>query len=150
MEELNQADIVFVCLPTPFTKQKGYDDGAIWEVVERIGREKFIIIKSTVLPGTTKALQKRYSHHTFFFNPEFLRVKTARNDFLHPQRQIIGYTKKANHWQGQYYRYSPKLPNEKLLSSDEAEMVKYIRKHIFSPSRHIRKPDIRSLRGFEN
>jgi UDPglucose 6-dehydrogenase len=47
------------------------------------------IIKSTVKPGTTEMLMRKYNMH-FIHNPEFLREKYAFYDVMHPSRIIIG------------------------------------------------------------
>ena len=94
-EQINQADVVFICVPTPFNKEKGFDLSFVEDIVYKIEGEKIIVIKSTVLPGTTEKLQEKYSQHKFLFNPEFLTELTADQDMAHPDRQIRGYTKES-------------------------------------------------------
>ena len=50
---IDEADIVFVCVPTPYTPGRGFDDSYLHRGVGRIRGEKTVVIKSTVLPGTT-------------------------------------------------------------------------------------------------
>ena len=97
VESVNEADIVYICVPTPFLPNEGFDDSAIENAVSLLDGSKIVVIKSTVLPGTTEAFQARYSQHCFLFNPEFLREAYARTDFLRPDRQIIGYTAQSRH-----------------------------------------------------
>lgn len=127
IEEVNQADIIFVAVPTPFQKMgKGYDDAAIKEVLKYIKNGKVIVIKSTILPGSTETFQKLYPRKIILFNPEFLRAKTAIKDFLRPDRQIIGYaSKKGKAIAARILKILPKAPYFKILKSSEAEMVKY-------------------------
>ena len=54
--------------------------------------KKIIVIKSTVLPGTTEKMQKKYPQHKVLFNPEFLREDYAEKDMRSPGQQIAGYT----------------------------------------------------------
>ncbi len=96
IEEVNKAHIVFICVPTPYNETRGFDLSFVEESIGNLKGEKNVVIKSTVLPGTTEMLQKKYSQHTLFFNPEFLTESSAENDTLFPCRQIIGYTKKPN------------------------------------------------------
>jgi UDPglucose 6-dehydrogenase len=97
LQELNKSEIVFICLPTPFVEEnsKGFDDSAILEVLEKIEGNKIVVMKSTVLPGSTESYQKKFPQHKFLMNPEFLVAKTAIQDFLKPDRQIVGFTKES-------------------------------------------------------
>jgi UDPglucose 6-dehydrogenase len=127
LRDLNKAEIIFVCLPTPFIKdeKKGFDDSAILEVLEKIEGEKIIVIRSTVLPGSTNEYQKKFPSHKFLMNPEFLRAKTAIQDYLDPERQIIGYTEESEDIAKDILEILPRAPFEKIIKAKEAEMIKY-------------------------
>lgn len=125
MDEVNQADMIFVSVPTPFDKDKGFDLSIVRGVCSDIKGEKIIVIKSTVLPGTTESLQKDYPHHEFLFNPEFLTELTADQDMGYPDRQIIGYTKESFNVANDLLLILPSAPFEKIMPATEAEMVKY-------------------------
>lgn len=59
---LGIADVIFICVPTPYAPG-GYDLSHIKAVARAIpGRDKIVVLKSTVLPGTTDSLQEEYSH----------------------------------------------------------------------------------------
>ena len=61
LEEVNQADVIFICVPTPYDYEKGYFDlSYIEDACSKIQGEKLIVNKSTVLPGTIEYLQKKY------------------------------------------------------------------------------------------
>ena len=63
-EEVNKAEIVFVCVPTPYLKDGGgFDLSYVEETLAWLNGEKVVVIKSTVLPGTTEMLQKKYPQH---------------------------------------------------------------------------------------
>ena len=125
VKEVNQADIIFVCVPTPFDKEKGFDSSFVEDVCRNISGEKIVIIKSTVLPGTTEKLQKKYAQHKFLFNPEFLTEFAADQDTQYPDRQIIGYTKQSYNITGDILQILPLAPFERIISATEAELVKY-------------------------
>jgi len=125
IDEVNQADIIFICVPTPFDKEKGFDLSFIEEACNNIKGEKIIVIKSTVWPGTTEKLQKKYPQHKFLFNPEFLTELTAEQDMDYPDRQIIGYTEKSYNVAGDVMQILPLAPFERILPATEAELVKY-------------------------
>ena len=60
---INEADLVFVCVHAPFRPHAGFDDSALEEAVSLLDGSKVIVIKSTVLPGTTEAYQIRYASY---------------------------------------------------------------------------------------
>lgn len=65
----NKLDIAFICVPTPL--EKGELDTSIVEDVVRNCKEDLIIIRSTVMPGTTKKLAKE-TGKSIVFQPEYL------------------------------------------------------------------------------
>lgn len=127
-EELNKAEIIFLCLPTPFIEEneKGFDDSALQEVLNQIHGEKIIVIKSTVLPGTTESYQKKFPQHKILFNPEFLREKYALKDFLSSDRQVLGITEKSKGIAKDIIKLLPSAPWVAIIPAREAEMIKYM------------------------
>ena len=126
LEEINRADIIFISVPTPFNAKKGYDDSAVSESISAVKNGKIIVIKSTVLPGRTKYFQKKYPKKTIVFNPEFLRAKTAFEDFLMPDKQLVGYASEQGRLIApKILSLLPKAPYSKIIPSSDAEMVKY-------------------------
>lgn len=123
--EVNQADVVFICVPTPFDEEKGFDISYVEEACWSLQGKKIVVIKSTVLPRTTEKFQQKYPQHRFLFNPEFLTEATADQDMRYPDRQIIGYTKQSYNIAGDILQILPMAPFEKILPATEAEMVKY-------------------------
>jgi UDPglucose 6-dehydrogenase len=124
-EALDEADVIFVCLPTPYDETKGFDLSYVEEGVAAIGGKKTVVIRSTVLPGTTESLQRRFPQHRFLFNPEFLRQATADADFRAPDRQIAGVTDASAAFAEQALACLPKAPFTRVLRATEAETVKY-------------------------
>lgn len=124
-DEVNKADIIFVCVPTPYHKKKGFDASAVEDAFQIIKGSKKIVVKSTVLPGTTEKLQKKYPQHKNFFNPEFLSEATADWDMQHPDVQLIGYTPKSRKQANSILKILPPAPFEKIIPAKEAEMFKY-------------------------
>jgi UDPglucose 6-dehydrogenase len=133
LKEVNMADIIFICVPTPFNKEKqSFDLSYIEESCNNISGSKIIIIKSTVLPGTTQKLQEKYPQHEFLFNPEFLTEITAEQDMNYPDRQIVGYTKQSYPIAKDIIQILPLAPFERIIPSAEAEMVKYFGNNWFA------------------
>ncbi len=60
-EEVNQADIIFVCVNTPFDKDSGQVDlKYVSSAISAIKGEKIVVVRSTVPPGTTDLLQEKF------------------------------------------------------------------------------------------
>jgi len=126
-EAIVECDIVFIAVPTPTTK-KGFSDAALRAVLPLVGEGKIAVIKSTILPGHTEALQQAFPHCLVLHSPEFLREKQAQEDTRKPARNIVGiphdtpeYVAAGN----QVLSVLPKAPYEKLMSARSAELVKY-------------------------
>lgn len=95
---VRNADIVFIAVGTP-AKTDGSADltyvySAVDELAPHINHKAVLVIKSTVPVGTTRNVQS-YLHNkgvdlSVAFNPEFLREGAAVDDFMSPDRVIIG------------------------------------------------------------
>lgn len=96
---IDASDVVFICVGTP-----PQDDGApnmsyVYTAAEDVGRamksKKVVVMKSTVPVGTAAEVRKRISAVTeqgfdVVSNPEFLKEGAAVEDFLKPDRVVIG------------------------------------------------------------
>jgi UDPglucose 6-dehydrogenase len=125
-ESVGACDIIFVAVPTPTTPQ-GFDISIIEEVLAGLSK-KIVVIKSTILPGTTKKLQKKFRSLTLLFCPEFLGESTAAYDAAHPIMNIIGIpTDSVAHRRAAKKVMSilPRAPFMQVCSSTEAEIQKY-------------------------
>src|SRR5581483_11960567 len=71
-------------------------------------------------------LQERHPQHRFLFNPEFLREATAHEDFLRPDRQIVGHTDRSAALADTVMALLPRAPFERTCPASEAEMAKYM------------------------
>lgn len=93
---VNHSEFIFVCLPTPFSESGQSIDLTIMnENIEEITKktnntDKIIIIKSTVIPGTTEGYSEKYKDTHFCFNPEFLTEANYLEDATNPDRIVIG------------------------------------------------------------
>lgn len=68
------SDIIFICVPTP-TINNEQDIEALIEVISLLAEqscEAIIVIKSTILPGTTRNLSRKFPKLKLAFCPEFL------------------------------------------------------------------------------
>ena len=124
-DEISECDIVFVAVPTPTTPE-GFSADVVKEVLSLVGKGKTAVIKSTILPGTTRKLQHAYPDSTVLFSPEFLREATVRNDVDNPDRNIIGITTEEHRDVAkEVMKILPKAPYESICTAEEAELIKY-------------------------
>jgi nucleotide sugar dehydrogenase len=129
------SDTIFLALPTPMNEDGSCDTSIIEDVCANIDRlakkEKILVLKSTVPPGTTARFQKLYPNHTFVFNPEFLTEKNFINDFLEQDRIIIGKASDKSIMNlellyADFIQTQVKPAKIIYVKSEEAEMVKYV------------------------
>ncbi len=131
-EEVLKQTIIFLCLPTPFSRAKkpgvfrGADISAIEENLAKIPAGRIAILKSTIPPGTADYLQKKFPKINILFNPEFLTAAYAKEDFSYPDKQILGYTNSKTKKIAQ--EIMPMLPRAQslILPAKEAEIIKYM------------------------
>lgn len=126
-EEIRECDIVFICVPTP-TPPRGFDPSIVREALRLVGKGKIAVVKSTLLPGTTRALQKAFPKITVLCSPEFLSVTTAQEDADHPFSNIVGMPRKSlahRRAATAVHDVLPRAPFSQTCSSDEAELIKY-------------------------
>lgn len=127
------ADYLFVCVPTPMNEDGSCDASIVENVVELIAnlrKDKIVIIKSTVPPGTTKRLAEKHGLQ-IAFNPEFLTEANAVANFRHQPLIVVGADNDevgAKVWQ-LYYSFVSQtgyMPHMKGCTTGEAEMFKYV------------------------
>ena len=137
-KSINDADIIFITVGTPSKRIEGDADlSFVWDVAEEISNiiNKYCIIvtKSTVPVGTTKAVKniiaKKIDEKDFdvVSNPEFLREGSAINDFIRPDRVVIGCeNKKSEDRMKELYRPLYLLETPIVATTVEsAEIIKY-------------------------
>jgi len=126
-DRIKDCNIVFIAVPTPTTPQ-GFDASILRAVLPLVGVGKTAVIKSTIVPGTAKALQQEFANLVLLYSPEFLSEKTAAYDAAHPFSNIIGLASDdESHHQAatSVLGVLPKAPHEQVCTSTEAELIKY-------------------------
>ncbi len=98
-DAVKNSDVCFIAVGTPPKKDGSADLSAVFDVAESIAKSmnnyKVVVNKSTVPIGTCEKIAEIIKKHTAFefdvvSNPEFLKQGAAVQDFLHPDRVIIG------------------------------------------------------------
>lgn len=126
-EAISTCDIVFIAVPTP-TTPKGFDYSIVESALRLVGRGKTAVIKSTLLPGTTRMLQKKFPNIFVLCSPEFLSVATAQEDADNPFANTIGVPSKSPKHRAAaeaVHRILPDAPFSHICTSEEAEIIKY-------------------------
>lgn len=128
--------ILFIAVGTPTLNDGSADLSAVFSVVQAIALAmdgyRIIVTKSTVPVGTGAKLQamlEKHSNHPFSIvaNPEFLKQGDAVNDFLKPDRVVIGTTdQRARDEMRELYSPFMRTGN-RIVEMDvaSAEMTKY-------------------------
>ena len=132
-EEVDECDFIFVCVPTPMRRDGTQDTLYIEKVFEMAVSGPIYIIKSTILPGTTKELQKKYSKLNIVFSPEFLTERTAKLDMMTQARIVIGADKKELGSEVKKL-FEQRFMNKHIIETDSvtAELVKYMNNTFFA------------------
>ncbi len=90
-DSLKGCSIVFVCVPTSLID--GHLDTSIIRTAlakADLDDDAIVALRSTVLPGTTRALAEADPRRCYVHVPEFLTERRAKDDFLHPEVSIVG------------------------------------------------------------
>ena len=134
---VNTSEFIFVCLPTPISETKNRIDLSILnENIAQIAqlvvsherrRDKVIVVKSTVVPGTTRGYAQQYSECRFCFNPEFLTEANYLQDFVAADRHVIGADNDKTRLMV-IDLYRDRFPKTQIFATDltTAEMIKYM------------------------
>ncbi len=141
----SRSDLAFVTVGTPSRKDGGADLSFVREGARMIGESlrycrlhQLVLIKSTVIPGTTRnvvrpMIQKSSGkiagkHFTLCSNPEFLREGNAIHDTLFPDRIIIGAENgESSRKAAAFYKefYGKRMPPVIRTTYENAELIKY-------------------------
>ena len=132
-ELVEKSNIIFVCVPTPMNKDGSCHTDIVESVVKDIDdrvdlgniSKPIVVIKSTIPPGTTDRLHKKYKGVNVIFNPEFLTEANYLEDFKNQKRIILGGVRQGTNKLRQIY--SKVFPHATIVKtgSKTAEMVKY-------------------------
>lgn len=124
---IKECDFVFIAVPTP-TTPGGFNDSIVREGVNLVKDGGVCIIKSTIIPGTTKEIQKICPNKIVLYSPEFLSEATAADDASNPFSNIVGTALENKLSQDAAARVHDILPKAQFTltcDSTEAEVIKY-------------------------
>jgi len=135
---LNTSDYIFVSVPTPSNPDGSISLKIIYDVFDEIDflnnrTDNVILLRSTVVPGTTRKLKKRHPKLNIVFNPEFLTERSAKFDFINQSRFILGGNKRNTDKVALLFkeRFGESIPVIQT-NYETAEMIKYMNNCFFA------------------
>jgi UDPglucose 6-dehydrogenase len=135
-EAVDKAEIIFLALPTPPGEDGSADLSYVLGVAKELGKiitsYKVIVDKSTVPVGTAEKVHAAVAEHSkvpfdIVSNPEFLREGFAVDDFLKPDRVVVGTSsEKARKIMEELYKPFTRQGNPIIFMDERsAELTKY-------------------------
>ena len=135
LEDTLNSDFVFICLPTPMKEDGSQDLSYIIDFFNNnsIVERPIYIIKSTVLPGVTRDLSKKFSNLKIIFSPEFLTQRTAKLDIITQSRIIIG-SDNDKYADEVEKLFLIRFKNKNIIKTNTitAEFIKYMNNNFFA------------------
>ena len=137
-EVLEHSDYIFLSVPTPSNIDGSINLTILDEVIEEISSKGtkdgcVVLIRSTVVPGTTREFASKYPNLTFVFNPEFLTERSAKFDFINQARFILGGESKHTEKVAELFRTRFGYSTPTIQTNFEtAEFIKYMNNCYFA------------------
>jgi len=134
-EVIKNSEVVFVSVPTPSNKDGSINLEVLDNCLEKVNKEAnkiknfncIFLIRSTVVPGTTRCFQNKFPNLKLVFNPEFLTERSATFDFISQTRYVLGGEKKNTRTIKELYqlRFGSTIS---IIETDfeSAELIKYV------------------------
>src|SRR5882757_2694516 len=134
---IKSASVVYLAVGTPQSDNGAADLSALWSVVDGIAphlrKDAIVVTKSTVPVGTNAKIFSRLKEQLdrevdVASNPEFLKEGSAIEDFMKPDRVVVG-VRRYEVSRVLFELYKPFLRTENpflVMSPESAEMTKYV------------------------
>jgi len=137
-ETINESDFIFLSLPTPSKKDGSISLDILDDSLNEINNvnknnKNIVLLRSTVIPGTSQKFQQKYQNIRIVFNPEFLTERSAFFDFINQSRVILGglpecVDKVASLYQMRFGKHLPIIKTNYAT----AELIKYMNNCFFA------------------
>ena len=140
---VTNAQIIYLAVGTPPARDGSADLTAMWSVVDSLAPlappDAIITVKSTVPVGTNAGIAARLKESTgrdwdVASNPEFLKEGAAINDFMFPDRVVVG-VRRPEVGEVLHELYAPFLRTDRpflVMSPESAELTKYVANALLS------------------
>ena len=137
-EVLKESDFIFLSVPTPSNVDGSINLSILESVIDEINTHGtkdgcVVLVRSTVIPGTTRRFQEKYKNVTLVFNPEFLTERSAKFDFINQARFILGGDPKDTSKVAKLFstRFGSSTPTIQT-NFETAEFIKYMNNCYFA------------------
>jgi len=136
-EVMNKSDFIFLSVPTPSNSDGSISLDVVDKALEDMDsvnqRDNIILLRSTMIPGSTKRFQQKFENLNLVFNPEFLTERSANFDFINQSRFIVGgesihTSKVADMYR---WRFGQSIPVIET-NYETAELIKYMNNCFFA------------------
>ena len=137
-ETVNNSDFIFLSVPTPSNKDGSMNIDILEDVLSDIQSVNtrsgnIVLIRSTITPGTTVKLAKKYTKLNIVFNPEFLTERSAKFDFINQSRFIVGGRKRNTEKVAKLFKWRFGSSTPVIETNfNTAEMIKYMNNCFFA------------------
>ena len=133
-EVVTESDFIFVSVPTPSNADGSINTSILESAIKDIdliasdhGTNAVILVRSTIVPGTTRNLSERFPSLRLVFNPEFLTERSANFDFISQSRFILGgATEDTDKVAALYRERFGKTLSCIQTDFESAELIKYV------------------------
>lgn len=128
ISDVLDSEIVFICVPTPSGTNGECDLSIVHSTINSLKDNNYrgiIALKSTSVPGTTQNIIDKYQDKDICFVPEFLRERSALEDFVrnHDVLAVGCHSDRAWHRVCEAHGWLPK--HKVRMTPTEAEILKY-------------------------
>ena len=131
-ETINESNFLFISVPTPSNTNGSVNLDILYNCINDIqcnlnGNNPVILIRSTVVPGTTQALSDKFPDLNIVFNPEFLTERSANFDFINQARFVLGGDSSSTNVVAELFRdrFGSQIPIIET-TYETAELIKYM------------------------
>ena len=138
LSETLESDFIFVSVPTPSNSDGSINLDIVYDCFSEMSmlnkrKDNVILLRSTVVPGTTRKLKNKFRNLNIVFNPEFLTERSAKFDFINQSRFILGGKQSDVEKVSKLYcdRFGNSTPVIKT-NYETAEMIKYMNNCYFA------------------
>jgi UDPglucose 6-dehydrogenase len=136
-ETINDSEYVFLSVPTPSNLDGSINLNILNEALDSINEvnnvNNIILIRSTIIPGTTQKFKQKFPKLNLVFNPEFLTERSAKYDFINQSRFILGGDKLHTEKVASLFRwrFGESIPIIQT-NFETAELIKYMNNCFFA------------------
>ena len=136
-ETVNGSEFIFLSVPTPSNADGSINLDILHDALTSINKinksKNIVLIRSTIVPGTTRLFEKEFPNLNLVFNPEFLTERSAKYDFINQSRFILGGDKLHTSKLASLFRwrFGQSIPVIET-NFETAELIKYMNNCFFA------------------